>query len=267
MQSSSPILIRIAELQAAGQPVALCTVVRASGSVPRQPGAKMLVHPDGHIEGTIGGGAMEARVVEEALAALSDGKTRLLEYSLAGDARRGDPGICGGNLEVFVEPIQPQPTLLIIGAGHVGRAMAKFGKLLGYRILISDDRPELCTHATIPEADAFYPVPMSELPSKLAINPQTFVVLTTRNAEVDITGLPALIDLPVGYLGVIGSRKRWAEARKKLQAAGIPAASLDRVRSPMGLEIHAETPEEIALSILAEITMLRRGGDGRVMKS
>jgi xanthine dehydrogenase accessory factor len=261
------ILTRLADLQAAGQPVALCTVVRAAGSVPRQPGAKMLVHPDGHIEGTIGGGAMEARVVAEALAALADGLTRTLEYSLAGDAGRGDPGICGGNLEVFVEPIHPQPALLIIGAGHVGRAMAKFGNLLGYRIVVSDDRPELCTHDIIPEADAFYPVPMADLPAKLAFNPQTYVVLTTRNAEVDILGLPALLDQPAGYIGVIGSRKRWAEARKKLEAAGTPAASLDRVRSPMGLEINAETPEEIALSILAEITMLRRGGDGKAMNS
>jgi xanthine dehydrogenase accessory factor len=261
------IYTRITELQAAGEPFALCTVVRASGSVPRQPGAKMLVHPDGRIEGTIGGGAMESRVIEEALAALADGQPRIREYSLAGDAQRGDPGICGGNLEVFIEPNQPQPALLIIGAGHVGRAMAKFGKLLGYRILVSDDRPELCNHVTIPEADAFYPMPMAELPTKLTFNPQTFVVLTTRNAEVDIHGLPALMDQPSGYLGVIGSRKRWAEARKKLEAAGISAARLDSVRSPMGLEIHAETPEEIALSILAEITMLRRGGDGSVMSS
>lgn len=261
------ILIRLVELQAAGQPVALCTVVRSAGSVPRQPGAKMLVHPDGRIEGTIGGGAMEARVVAEALAALADGQTRIREYSLAGDAARGDPGICGGNLEVFVEPIHPQPALLIIGAGHVGRAMAKFGKLLGYRILVSDDRPELCTHSIVPEADAFYPMPMADLPAKLVFNPQTFVALTTRNADVDVHGLPALLDQPAGYLGVIGSRKRWAEARKKLEAAGIPAESLDRVRSPMGLELNAETPEEIALSILAEITMLRRGGNGETMNS
>jgi xanthine dehydrogenase accessory factor len=225
----------------------------------------MLVFADGSIEGTIGGGAMEARVIVEAQASLTDGQTRLLEYSLAGDAGRGDPGICGGNLEVFVEPIQAQPALLIIGAGHVGRAMAKLGKWLGYRILVSDDRPELCTHDNIPEADAFYPVPMAELPEKLTLNSQTYMVLTTRNAEIDIKGLPALLNQSAGYLGVIGSRKRWAEARKKLEAAGVPAASLDRVRSPMGLELNAETPEEIALSIMAEITMLRRGGTGEVM--
>jgi xanthine dehydrogenase accessory factor len=260
-----PILTRLAELQAAGQPVALCTVVRTAGSVPRQAGTKMLVFADGRIEGTIGGGAMESRVIAEAQASLADGQPRLLAYSLAGDAGRGDPGICGGNLEVFVEPIQPQLALLIIGAGHVGRAMARLGKWLGYRILVSDDRPELCSHDVIPEADAFYPVAMADLPAKLTFNPQTYIVLTTRNAEIDIHGLPALLDQPAGYLGVIGSRKRWAEARKKLEAAGVPAASLDRVRSPMGLELNAETPEEIALSILAEITMLRRGGDGKVM--
>lgn len=256
---------RLAELHARGESVALCTVTQTSGSVPRQAGAKMLVFPNGRIEGTIGGGAMESRVIDEALAALKDGKPRTLEYSLAGDAARGDPGICGGTLEVFVEAIQPQASLLIIGAGHVGRAMAKLAKFLGFRVLVSDDRPELCTPEIVPEADAFYPVPIAELPNQLEINPQTFVVLTTRNAEVDVTGLPALLDLPAGYLGVIGSRKRWAEARKKLEAAGIDKKKLDRVVSPMGIELNAETPEEIAVSIMAQIIMIRRGGDGKVM--
>lgn len=261
------IYTRLAELQARGESVALCTVTQTSGSVPRQAGAKMLVFPNGRIEGTIGGGAMESRVIDEALAALKDGQPRTLEYSLAGDAERGDPGICGGTLEVFVEAIQPQATLLIIGAGHVGRAMAKLAKFLGFRILVSDDRPELCTPEIVPEADVFYPGPISDLPKQLDINAQTFVVLTTRNAEVDVNGLPALLDLPAGYLGVIGSRKRWAEARKKMEAAGIDKKKLDRVVSPMGIELNAETPEEIAVSIMAQIIMIRRGGDGKPMSA
>ncbi len=261
---SMSVYTRIAELQASGEAAVLCTVIRTSGSVPRRAGAKMLVFANGRTEDTIGGGEMEARVVAEALKALTDGQPRTLEYSLV-DSSRGDPGICGGTLEVFVEPINREPTLLIIGAGHVGKALAQLADFLGYRVLVSDDRPELCNPQNIPNADAFYPVPISELPKHVTFNLQTYICLTTRNAELDVKGLPALLDSPAAYVGVIGSRRRWAEARKKMEAAGVPAAKLDRVRSPMGLELNAETPEEIALSIMSEIVMLRRGGDGKTM--
>jgi xanthine dehydrogenase accessory factor len=258
------ILSRLAELQSRGEIVALCTVTRTSGSVPRREGAKMLVFPDGRIDGTIGGGEMEARVIAEALAALKDGVPRTLEYSLI-DASRGDPGICGGTVEVFVEPIQPQPTILIIGAGHVGRALAQLADFLGYRVLVSDDRPEMATKENVPQAEAIYPVPIADLSKHVTFNSQTYVALTTRNAQIDIEGLPALLDTPGAYIGVIGSKKRWAEARQKMEAKGVDKTKLDRVTSPMGLELNAETPEEIALSIMAEIVMLRRGGDGAKM--
>ncbi len=257
---------RLAELQASGEAAVLCTVTRTSGSVPRRAGAKMLVFADGRTEDTIGGGEMEARVIAEALKSLADGQPRALEYSLV-DRARGDPGICGGTVEVFVEPINPQPTLLIIGAGHVGKALAQLADFLGYRVLVSDDRVELCNPENIPHGDSFYPIAMSELPKHIAINAQTYIALTTRNAEIDVKGLPALLDSPAAYLGVIGSRRRWAEARKKMEAAGVPAAKLYRVRSPMGIDLNAETPEEIALSIMSEIVMLRRGGDGSKMSS
>ena len=221
---------------------------------------------DGRTEDTIGGGEMEARVIAEALKSLADGQPRTLEYSLT-DPARGDPGICGGTVEVFVEPINPESTLLIIGAGHVGKALAQLADFLGYRVLVSDDRAELCNPENIPNADAFYPVPVSELPKHVTFNVQTYIALTTRNAQIDIDGLPALLDSPTAYIGVIGSRRRWAEARKKMEAAGVPAAKLDRVRSPMGIELNAETPKEIALSIMSEIVMLRRGGDGSKMNN
>lgn len=257
---------RLGELQASGQAAALCTVVRTSGSVPRRPGAKMLVFPGGRIEGTIGGGEMEARVVAEALAALADGQPRFVEYSLT-DPKRGDQGICGGTVEVYVEPVQPQATLLIVGAGHVGRALALLAHFVGYRVLVSDDRPEMLTPDAMPHAQALYAGPIAELPEQVDINAQTYIVLTTRNVEIDVKGLPSLLSSSAAYIGVIGSRRRWAEARKKMEAAGVPAAQLDRVHSPMGLELNAETPEEIALSIMAEIVMLRRGGDGKAMNS
>lgn len=255
---------RLAELQDEGEPVALCTVTRTSGSVPRHVGSKMLVFADGSLEGSIGGGEMEGRVVAEALQALKDGRARVLSYTL-NDPASGDPGVCGGTVEVFVEAIGPQETLVVVGAGHVGQAVAHLAHWLGFRVEVSDDRPEFCTPEVVPEAAAFHPGPLSELPKSMKINSRTSIVLSTRNMGVDVAGLPALLDTPAAYIGVIGSKRRWVIARKKLEEAGVSVQKLDKVVSPMGLELNAETPEEIALSILSQIVMLRRGGDGKPM--
>jgi len=242
----------------------VCTVVRSRGSTPRHATSKMLVYPDGHIIGTVGGGELENRVIAEAQKAIQDGESRLLEYSMA-DPQRGDPGVCGGQVEVFVEPIMPKPVLVVVGSGHVGKAVAHLAKWLGFRVAVNDDRPEFCNPQAVPEADEFYTVPMAELPDHLKITPWTYLVLTTRGVAVDVPGLPVLLDSPAAYLGVIGSRKRWLTTRKALLERGISEEKLKRVRSPIGLELKAETPEEIAVSIMAEIIMLRQGGDGKVM--
>ena len=254
----------IAELEDKNEAAALCTVVRSSGSTPRHATSKMLVYPDGHILGTVGGGELENRVIVEALQALKDGTPRLLEYSMA-DPQRGDPGVCGGQLEVFVEPIMPKPVLVVVGSGHVGKAVAHLAKWLGFRVVVNDDRPEFCNPQAVPAGDEFYPVPMAELPDHLKITPWTYLVLTTRGVVIDVPGIPALLDTPAAYIGVIGSKRRWATTRKKLLESGTPEGKLSRVRSPIGLELNAETPEEIAVSIMAEIIMLRQGGDGSMM--
>ncbi len=255
---------KLAELETKNQAGALCIVVRSRGSTPRRATSKMLVYPDGRIEGTIGGGELENRVITEAKQAMLDGNPRFLEYSM-NDPERGDPGICGGQLEIFVEPIQPKPTLVVIGAGHVGKAVAYLAKWLGFYVVINDDRQEFCNPETVPGADEYLPVQMAELPQHMEISPWTYLVLTTRGSNIDVPGLPALLDTPVGYIGVIGSRRRWTTTYKELLQAGVSEEKLAKVRSPMGLELNAETPEEIALSIMAEIIMLRQGGDGSVM--
>lgn len=249
----------LAALEAKNQPGVLCTIVRAQGSTPRHAGSKMLVYPDGHITGTVGGGEMESRVIHEALEAMQDGKPRMIEYNMS-DPTRGDPGVCGGTVEVFVDPIQPKPALLVIGAGHVGKAVAHLAKWLGFYVAVSDDRPEMCTPENIPAADEFLPVMMAEIPSKFQLTPQTYIVVTTRGVDIDVPGLPGLLDSPAAYIGVIGSKRRWETTRQKLQEIGIGEAVIGRVRSPVGLEIGAETPEEIAVSILAEIIELRNQG-------
>jgi xanthine dehydrogenase accessory factor len=254
----------VAKLELEGDSGALCTIIRSSGSTPRHTGSKMLVYPDGSFIGTVGGGQVESRIILEALAALSDGRPRLLSYEMV-DPSRGDPGVCGGQLEVYVEPILSRPTLLIIGGGHVGRAVAHLARWLNYKVVVSDDRVEFCTPEANPDADSFLPVLMSEIPQHLKINSQTYIVITSRGSNVDIEGLPALLNGTAGYIGVIGSRRRWAVTRKALLTAGLDEMTINRVHSPMGLELQAETPEEIAVSIMAEVMMVRSGGTGKKM--
>jgi xanthine dehydrogenase accessory factor len=245
---------------------ALCTVVRSEGSTPRHVGSKMLVMPDRSFVGTIGGGDLEHRVLDEAWTALSDGKPRLLRYSLA-DPSKGDPGVCGGQVEVFVEPLIPAARLVIIGAGHVGKAVAHLAKWLNFRVIVSDDRPDFCNPSTIPEADEFFVCAMKDLPDQLKFDARTYAVLTTRGSSVDVAGLPPLLRSDAGYIGVIGSKRRWATTQKQLRAEGLSDEFIARVRSPMGLELRAETPEEIAVSILAEILMFRDRGTGASMSA
>ncbi len=254
----------LADAERKGNPVALATVVHVTGSVPRHEGAKMLVYPDGSTLGTVGGGEMESRVRSEAQAALAERKPRTVHYQLS-DPGDGDPGVCGGSAEIFIEPIRPAVTLLVVGAGHVGRAVVKLGKQLGFFVVVSDDRIELCTPEEVPGADLYLACPMNEITARMGLDAQTYIVLATRNVDVDVDGLPTLLAGPSAYLGVIGSRRRWMTTAQALAGRGISSEAIARVRSPIGLELHAETPEEIAVSILAEVIMVRRGGTGESM--
>jgi xanthine dehydrogenase accessory factor len=234
---------------------ALCTIIMSKGSTPRHVTSKMLVYPNGHIIGTVGGGEVENRVIKEAIKAMDDKTPRLLAYNMA-DPERGDPGVCGGQVEIYVEPIIPKPVLVVVGVGHVGKAVAHMAKWLGFIVAVTDDRPDFCNPRAVPEADEFYPLPLQELTSHLKITPWTYIVLTTRGMDVDVYGLPSLLDSNAGYIGVIGSKRRWATTTKKLLEDGVSSTLLEKVHSPIGLEIHAETPEEIAVSIMAEIIKL-----------
>jgi xanthine dehydrogenase accessory factor len=235
-----------------GKPVVLCTIVNTKGSVPRHAGAKMLVYSDGRFEGTVGGGEVENRVLAEAIASFIDGKTRFLTYDMI-NPEEGDAGICGGVVTVFVEPFLELPTVVVVGAGHVGRPIVHLAKWLGFRVVVSDDREELCTPEETPGADLYLPIPMSQIPEQLSLGSRTFLVLVTRGSEVDIEGLPALLETDVPYIGLIGSKRRWAHTQEKLIENGISTETLERIKSPIGLFIHAETPNEIAISIMAEI--------------
>jgi xanthine dehydrogenase accessory factor len=255
----------ISQLQKENKPGILCTVVKTSGSTPRHNNSKMLVYPDGHIIGSVGGGGLENKVIQEALESLKDGNSRLSTFALI-DPTRGDVGVCGGQVEVFVEPILPSRMIVVIGGGHVGKAVAHLAKWLGYRVVVSDDRREFCTAEANPDADEFYSCPLAELPQQLSITSQTTLILTTRGNEVDVAGLPSLLKTSAGYIGIIGSRRRWAETVRQLHEQGISNEEIARIHSPIGLGIGAETPEEIAVSIMAEVLMLQKDGSGRQMK-
>lgn len=224
----------------------------------------MLVYPDGKFIGTVGGGELENRVIKAALQSIKDGKAQTLEYSMA-DPSRGDPGVCGGQVEVFVEPILPTPTLVVIGAGHVGKAVVHLAKWLGFRVAVCDDRVEFCNPESTPGADEYYPIEMGKLAEKLKVTEHTYLVVTSRGSSVDAVGLPSLIESQAAYIGVIGSKRRWATTVKALKEKGLSEELLNKAHSPIGLELQAETPEEIAVSIMAEVLMVKDKGTGKPM--
>ena len=261
---------QLAEAVDRGVAVASATVVDTSRSVPRRAGAKMLVYRDGSIAGSVGGGEMEARVVAESVAALADSRCRLLSYRLV-DPGRGDPGVCGGDVRIFVEPHMPKPTVIVMGYGHVGQAVAQLARWLGFRVVAADDRPLDEAEPERPESmevlagDVVDAMPdelvigtVDDLLAGRSLDADVSVVLVTRNVDVDSAALPALLATDAGYVGVMGSERRWATTRARLEADGVDPAALDRVHAPIGIEVGAETPEEIALSIMAEVIAHRR---------
>lgn len=260
--SMDSVLSALAELPRTGTAAALCTIIQTKGSTPRKAGAKMLVYKDHSIVGSIGGGEIEARVIEEAVESIQTGKSKILSFDLI-DPQKGDPGVCGGTQEVFIDPLKQSRDLIVIGGGHVGRAVVYLGKWLGFRVILSDDREEYCRPENAPGADAYISCKLEDLPGHYEFSPQSAIVMATRNNQVDIKGLPELLEVPFSYLGMISSRRRWKLTREELVKANIEEKKLDQIRVPIGLDIKAETPEEIALSILAEVIQVTREGSGK----
>src|SRR5215510_13352585 len=179
----------LAELEKNHSSASLCTVVKSEGSTPRHVGSKMLVYPNGKFIGTVGGGELESRVIKAALESLKTGNAQNLSYTMA-DPSRGDPGVCGGTVEVFVEPILPPAMIVVIGGGHVGKAVVHLAKWLGFRVAVSDDREEFSNPDSVPGADAYYPVPMGKLTEHLNVTRQAYLVITSRGSPIDAAGLP-----------------------------------------------------------------------------
>lgn len=235
-------------------------MVRDNGSVPRRTGAKMLIHPTGRTLGSVGGGLFEALVVKEALAALAcrHSHTRTYSFNPKGAGAQAFGAICGGRADVFLEVIMPPDRLLIVGGGHCGRALARAASLLDFTIVLADDRAEFAQPQDyeIPHVEQVLHLPpdYEGLPEP---DESTYVVLVSKGFATDEAALRRVLNSPAPYLGMIGSRRKREVVYDHLRAEGVPEERLARVHAPIGLDIGAETPEEIAISILAEVIQAR----------
>jgi len=248
----------IVRVKAEGEEAALVTIVSATGSTPREEGAKMLVRTDGSILGTIGGGSLEAQVIEEAVKVIKQGKPKRLHMSLTAKEAEEAGMVCGGELEVFIEPILTPPTLYLFGGGHISLPLAKMGKLLGFNIAVIDDRAEFASADRFPEADVLLAKDFTKSFPKLKIDKSSYIVIVTRGHQHDELVLEWAVGTPAKYIGMIGSKTKVEAIFSHLLAKGISKEQLDRVHAPVGLKINAQTPEEIAVSILAEVIKVRR---------
>ena len=212
----------------------------------------MLVYGDGATSGTVGGGQVEALIRSDALVALDDGTTRLKQYTLE-DPERGDPGICGGTMTISLEPYMPPHTIFVVGCGHVGRAVIDLAHWLGYRTVATDDRAELVTDESMPNAEVRCVGTVQEALAAEPVHENTSIVVVTRSHDMDVEIVPLLLETPARYIGVMGSTRRWAATRERLIESGLPAGEIDRVHVPIGINIGAETVEEIAVSIMSEV--------------
>jgi len=245
----------LADLSAAvngGRGVVLATIVATQGSVPRHVGTKMVVHADGSIVGTIGGGKVEVAIRTDALAALEHNESGLRHYTLR-DPQHGDPGVCGGTMTVYLETYMTPHTIFVIGCGHVGKAVVELAHWLGYRTVAVDDRADLVTAEAMPHADFRFHGSVRDAVAAHPITENTSVVVVTRSHALDAEITPLLLETPARYLGVMGSKRRWTNTRGLVDGEGAAGSALDRVHNPIGLDIGAETVEEIAVSIMSEI--------------
>jgi xanthine dehydrogenase accessory factor len=256
------------EIQAAlahGEPVALVTVVRTHGAAPCGAGAKLLVRADGTLSGALGGASTDTRIRADALHALESGEPAMLTYHLDPDSGES-VGSCGATLEVFVEPLRPEPRLLVAGSGYVAQALARLAVPLGWRVTLLDDRSEFVRSAALPEGVETLIGEMAEHLLERRPDPMTAIVIVTRGHRADQEVLRAALGTTAGYVGMIGSLGKVRAIFRNLLRDGVTAETLARAHAPIGLDLRAETPDEIALSIAAELLLWRRGGTGQPLK-
>ena len=243
-----------------GETVGLATIVETKGSTPGEVGAKMLVGKDGLIAGTIGGGITEAKVIEEVKQSLKEGKGKLITCHLTKEQAALDEGaICGGDMKVFIDVLQPKEEMLIFGAGHIAVCVSRLAKMVGFKVTVVDSRKEFANQDRFPEADEIIVEDLEKALNHIKITSSTYIIIVTRGHLQDQDVLASVIKSEAAYIGMIGSRKKNATVFQRLVEQGISKEELDKVHAPIGIDIKAQTPEEIAISIIAEIIQVRRG--------
>ena len=249
-------------LRGLGQKCALATIVQVRGSIPSFESAKLLVREDGSMVGTIGGGCVEAEVWNAAREVIQTNKPRHMSFSLGQDAAYDNGLICGGQLDVFVECITPQPAALIFGGGHISKSLAKVLDLAGFRISVIDNRETYANRERFPEAAEVHAEEYEDLYPKLSVTESTFIVIVTRGHRDDMRVLKWAVTTPARYISMIGSKRKVIAVIKELEKDGMSTDCFDRIYAPMGFEIGAISPEEIAISVAAEMIAMRRDPEG-----
>ncbi|MDP2718207.1 MAG: XdhC/CoxI family protein [Dehalococcoidia bacterium] len=250
----------IVKIKKEGGEAALATIIITRGSTPREQGSKMLIKKDGTVIGSVGGGCNEAEVWQEAMKVMEEGKPKVLHFDLTGRQVEEEGMICGGTMDVYLEPVLPQPSVTIFGGGHISLSLVKIAKLVGLDVTVIDDRPTYANKERFPEADNIIALEFSEAIAQLGINKNSFLVIVTRGHAHDEDVLEWALNTPAKYIGMIGSKKKVKTVFDHIIARGGNENALKRVHAPIGLPIKAQTPEEIAVSIMAEIIQIRRGG-------
>src|SRR5437867_2213458 len=268
MQSESrhmDLFEEIVKMRRAGRRAALATIVHTNGSIPSYESSRMLVREDGSISGTIGGGCVEAEVWAAAKEVMQKESPRKMVFNLNNEASYDNGLICGGTLEVFVEAILPQPTLYLFGGGHVSTAVAKAASAAGFAVGIVDDREAFANAQRFPMAQEIY-VSYEEGFHKIAPGASTYLVIVTRGHKDDMSVLAWAVRTDAKYIGMIGSKRKVLSVYKALENDGYKPEEFERVFAPMGLEIGALSPEEIAVSIVAELIAVRRNAQSAAHK-
>ncbi len=242
-------------LKRLGRTSAIATIVECRGSSPQKQGAKMLVRDDGSIMGTLGGGCLEADVVQIAIMAIADGKPTTLPFELT---EQEGGLVCGGTVLVYIEPIALEPHLIILGAGHVGKALSKLARFTGFRVSVIDDRQEFANRENIPDASELFVTEFVQAFANMPCDENTFVVIATRGHNHDLDAVKATLRTDARYIGLIGSKRKKALLFKALADAGFSPEDIERVIIPVGLPIGSVSPEEIAISVMAQIIQKRR---------
>ena len=249
---------QIVELRRQGRRGAVATIVNVRGSIPSFRTAKMLVRDDGSIAGTIGGGCVEADVWQAAREVMESEKPRTLTFDLNQDPKYDTGLVCGGRLEVFIEPVLPPALLYVFGAGHVALSLCQTASSSGFDVVVTDDRSSYASKERFPAAREVHAMDFDEAIQKLDPNESSYIVIVTRGHRDDMRILRWAVQTRARYVGMIGSRRKVIEISKVLQEEGLPAHLFDRVHAPVGLDIGAITPEEIAVAITAELIAVRR---------